>query len=281
MNNYELNLLPDWRYCNVQYGDKKPYPKDWQNNPLTLQQVSSGNIGVILGSHSSGLCAIDFDGEQAWDYWDQHIGINIADTNTVMWSSGKELRLQAAFTVPKDYWPVLKRKVINTLEFRWHGQSVLPPSRHPDGRDYIWLKKPSEVKVMELPEIVLTHWLNLILEEETKYDNIPKAIYDNTIDSVMVDYLLSKISAKVGNLRGEYDVWRTIAWATCHAIGINNAQILMMQYWPDKTKKEMTTLKAWKMNHRSPTIGTLIVLSGISYDERRLLEIQAKIRRLK
>ena len=44
-----LEHQPAWRYCRVRSGEKKPYPADWQNNPLKLLQVDSKNIGLILG----------------------------------------------------------------------------------------------------------------------------------------------------------------------------------------------------------------------------------------
>ena len=55
----------------------------------------------------------------------------------------------------------------------------------------------------------------------------------------------------------------------------------MRYYWPYKTNKELQTLKAWRSNHKGPTLGTLIKLSGVSTDERKLLEVQAKLRRMK
>ena len=61
-----LQHQPNWRYCRVRAGEKKPYPAGWQNNPLTLEQVDSENIGLILGPKGNGICAIDFDGTTAW-----------------------------------------------------------------------------------------------------------------------------------------------------------------------------------------------------------------------
>lgn len=281
MVDHQLSLLPDWRFCNVKNGDKIPYPNNWQNNPLTLSQVTSDNIGVILGEHSNGLCAIDFDGIEAIEHWSSFTDIDISELPTVMWSSGKDYRCQAAFTVPKIYWSVLKRKVINKLEFRWGGQSVLPPSKLNDGRQYMWLKSPNEYQVQELPEPILVYWLQLIYQELTQYDDIKvEQVYTTDHDEEFVNQILYKVSQKVGSLRGEYDLWRTIAWATCHAVGINTARMLMLYYWPDKTKKEMNTLLSWKSNHRSPTLGTLIKLSGISSLERRILELESKVRKL-
>lgn len=282
MLDHELKHLQTWRYCNVTAGDKKPYPNNWQNTPLTLQQVTSTNLGVILGTHSDGLCAIDFDGIEAIDHWTKTFDIDIADMDTVMWTSGKEYRCQAAFTIDNEYWDVLKRKVINKLEFRWGGQSVLPPSTLNDGRQYFWLKPPSKYVVQRLPENVLAYWLQLIYNDESKYDTLPTVKYElTTYDEEFIDILLGKIQSKVGNLHGDYDVWRTIAWAVCSQVGVMNAKYLMNKHWPTKTKKEIKTLSAYKSGGRSPGIGTLIKLSGINSLERKLLEVKYKIRSIK
>jgi len=278
----ELKLISDWRYCNVTNLDKKPYPNNWQNTPLTLEQVSSNNIGLLLGEHSNGTCAIDFDGINAIDYWTETFKeYSIDSLNTIMWTSGKDYRCQVAFTVPKIYWNVLKRKVVNNLEFRWNGQSVMPPSKLNDGRQYTYINSPSTTTLKQIPDVVLTHWLNLIYQDMIKYDNVPIVKFETTtVDEEFVNQLLERISYKVGNLRGDYDVWRTIAWATCSCVGISSAKMLMQYYWPDKTKKEMTTLMSWK-NNIGPKIGTLVKMSGISSLERELLELQMKLRKIK
>jgi len=278
----ELQYRTEWRYCNVTPGDKKPYPNNWQNIPLKLSEITSSNIGLQLGEHSNGTCAIDFDGIEAIDYWNEHFpDYDILKMPTIAWSSGKEYRLQMAFTVPQEYWSVLKRKVVSKLEFRWGGQSVLPPSKLNDGREYFWVTRPSVSNVYQLPDDVLAHWLKLIHDDMTKYDNVQVQQFEiKDMDEEFVNELLSRISHKVGNLRGDYDVWRTICWATCSAVGISSARMLMQYYWPDKTKKEIKTLTSWK-NGIGPKIGTLIKMSGISSLERQLLETQMKLRKMK
>jgi len=276
----ELQLMHLWRYCNVKAGDKVPYPYGWQNMPLRLHEVDSTNIGLQLGTHSNGTCAIDFDGIEAIDYWNENFPeLPIDKLNTVMWSSGKEYRCQAAFTIPKEYWDVLKRKVVNKLEFRWGGQSVMPPSKLDDGRQYFFINKPSTTDIKQIPDQVLAHWLNLLYLDMTKYDSISVKQYEvSTVDEEYVNRLLERISRRVGDLRGEYDVWRTIAWATCSAVGLQSAKMLMQFYWPTKTNKEMQTLVSWKSGI-GPTLGTLIKLSGISKVEHSELELELKKRK--
>ena len=102
----------------------------------------------------------------------------------------------------------------------------------------------------------------------------------DTVDEEFVDHLLGKISSKVGDLKGDYNVWLTIAWATCHAVGLHQGKSLMMKHFPTKTNKEKHAFNSWNRNN-SPTLGTLIKLSGISKDERKLLELQMKLRKMK
>lgn len=135
-------------------------------------------------------------------------------------------------------------------------------------------------------KVLSTDVIQALVEMIEQQDHIEAKQYVNTfepttVDETFVDELLSRINRKISNLRGEYDVWRTIAWATCHSVGINSAQSLLMKYWPDKTKKEIKTLKSWKQQHNGPTVGTLIKLSGVSSEERKLLEIQAKLRKIR
>lgn len=96
-------------------------------------------------------------------------------------------------------------------------------------------------------------------------------------DETFVDELLQRIRAKVGDLHGKYDEWTTIAWATCHTVGVHNAEVLMLKHWNTKTKKELHSLRDWKPN-RSPTVGTLIKLSGISKDSLRQLDLDFRAR---
>jgi hypothetical protein len=282
MKDEQLKFMHGWRFVNIRKGEKIPEGLNWQKNPCILTEIYTDNIGVILGPASNGLCAIDFDGEEAIDHFNQTFPhIDITSIDTPMWTSGKDYRFQAAFTVPEEYWIHLKRKVVNKLEFRWaNTQSILPPSTLNDGRTYTWIKSPRQVPVQQLSDDILAYWLTLMYEEMTRYDNIPVQQYElSTFDEEFVNILLEKIARKVGTLRGDYDVWRTIAWATCSAVGISSAKMLMQFYWPDKTKKEMSTLLAWK-HGVGPKIGTLIKLSGISTTERQILELEMKIRKM-
>lgn len=160
----ELMVNRYWRFVNIKPGTKVPWQQGWQTHPLELENIYSESVGLVVGPLSNGICAIDFDGIEAWEHFDNTFGQDILSTKTVAFSSGKPYRLQLLFTVPEEYWSVLKKKVVNKLELRWTGcQSVLPPSIHPDTKEpYIWLYKPSEYTVKPIPDYLLEYWLDLI-----------------------------------------------------------------------------------------------------------------------
>jgi hypothetical protein len=283
----ELAILTDCRFCNVTNGDKKPYPNNWQNIPLTLSQVQSNNIGLQLGKHSNGVCAIDFDGTDAIDYWTNTFpNYNIHELNTVMWTSGKEYRCQAMFTVPQIYWDVLKRKVVNSLEFRWGGQSVMPPSKLNDGRQYTWINSPSTTQIRELPDEILSHWLNLLLNDMPVYQHEtierPKLTDDNIVK------LADELKRHYPQL--SYDEWIRVTWAFCNELGTHDGVAVMKYHYPESKQGEYRKFYNKTNSGKKITIGTVIKMikdrSGTinlpkqSYLEVRLAEIRNKLRKL-
>jgi hypothetical protein len=262
MKNIELECIPSWRYCRVRAGEKKPYPNDWQVNPLTLDQVDSSNIGLLLGPASNGTCAIDFDGFSAWHWWDQHIGIEIPDT--VTWSSGRPGRCQMAFSVPSEYWPHLKRKQItldpipNTdkfegFEFRWTGgQSVIPPSLHPDTQqEYFWVRSPLDTDLSPIPEAVLCRWLELCYPEP---EYIEPVEYPKSTEQEVVA-LAEELKKLYPAL--DYDTWIRVTWAFCHEIGTTDGINLMRYYYPESQAGEYDQLRTRNKPARPCTIGTV------------------------
>ena len=97
-------------------------------------------------------------------------------------------------------------------------------------------------------------------------------------DTEFVDSLLRRIQGHTGSLRGEYNTWIDIAWAVCNTVGVQNAIVLMMRYWPDKTKREINTINSFKPGQAKHTIGTLVHLSKISNPDLYKLEQEFKIR---
>ena len=276
-----------WRYCRVRAGEKKPYPADWQNNPKVLEDIDSPNIGLMLGPLGNGICAIDFDGTTAWT-WIQNQGVDIAGLRSVAWTSGKTDRCQMAFWVPEEYWHVLKTKKISTgdregFEFRWAGgQSVLPPSIHPDTHEaYYWIIPPTE-KVDDIPDDLLAVWLTLIAEEQHRHVDLePEVGLDDLTDADIkeVEQELSELKQRKPKL--SYDEWRTVCWAAAHHIGRTAAKIVINQYYPEQKSGEYDLLfKTWNKG-KSPTLGSLKFIAGTSrqqQERKKRLEHEIKYR---
>jgi hypothetical protein len=170
------DLPPDWQLTPLGKKDrtgkpdpKAPYLKKWSTTDIARQDIArdirSGRAvgyGLKLGGD---LVAIDFDGRSAIDYWVDRFG---DIPYTITWTSGKDGRFQALFTVPLAYQNEVKAKKISTdtaelLEFRYtNHQSVLPPSPHPETDGYVWLNSPGDTSIAQLPQAVIDFWLELI-----------------------------------------------------------------------------------------------------------------------
>ena len=262
---FNLERLPDWRYCRIPYGQKGPRYANWQNQPFTLAEVPEDmNIGLLLGAPSNGIMAVDFDGPSAWDYWCEHIGPIPKDT--VTWSSGKPGRCQMAFSVDATVWSMLTTKKIATaegegLEFRWTGgQSVLPPSMHPDTqKPYFWVLSPTEVDISPLPLPALLYWHS--------YNHAPAVataapVEQGDIADITEEQFETLNQAltviKSGNPVLPYDDWMRVTFAVAKTIGNAGAEEVMKIYWPEKTPGEYRTMLRSRSAERSPGIGSLI-----------------------
>lgn len=292
MKNTILEHQPNWLYCRVRSGEKKPYPDNWQNTPLPLAHIDSGNIGLILGPKGNGVCAIDFDGTTAWTWATDH-GIDIAELKSVSWSSGKTDRCQMAFFVPEEYWDVLKTKKIQTkppskpgakdgegFEFRWAGgQSVLPPSIHPDTHQpYFWIIDATN-PVDTIPDCILKAWCEQIAGDKViEPDLTPEVSLDTLTDAQVADVEQALAALKQRRPALTYDEWTRISWAVAHELGRQAAKVLMMTYYPERERGEYDNLYRTWNKAKSPTIGSLFFMAGI---KKKMEKIEFTIRGVK
>jgi hypothetical protein len=292
MKNTILEQQPTWRYCRVRGGEKKPYPADWQNTPLLLEQVDSLNIGLILGPKGNGVCAIDFDGPTSWTWAVEH-GIDITTLKSVSWSSGKTDRCQMAFSVPEEYWDVLKTKKITTkhptkpgakdgegFEFRWAGgQSVLPPSIHPDTHQpYFWIIDATN-PVDIIPDSILLAWLEHIAGDSViEPDLTPEVSLDDLTDAQVQEVEQALAVLKQRRPALGYEEWARVSWAVAHELGRGPAKILMTQYYPERERGEYDELFRTYNKSKSPKIGSLYFMAGI---KKKMERIEFNIRGVK
>lgn len=286
-----LSAYSDWRFTNVKAGDKKPYPDNWQNTPLTLDQVSSPNIGLILGVHSGGVMAIDFDGETAWKWFNDNIGCNLPPTTA--WSSGKPYRCQMAFKVPQEVWELVRNRKIVTkrpsapgagdgegFEFRWNGQqSVLPPSKLKDGRCYSWVENNP---VAEIPYQILEKWIEESQPKKQIVEDRPEISIDQLTDDVVSDVqkILTRLKRRLPVL--SYDEWLTVSYGVASQVGTQVAEIILQEFYPEQQRGEYRRLfKAYSAS-KSPTIGSVVFLAGPDTEKVNAIEqIKEKLKFMK
>ncbi len=248
-----------WRYTDVV--GKRPIVDNWQNRPLTINQIHGPGVGLILGPLSAGVMALDFDGHAAIDWFCDTI-MDFSDLMpTVIWTSGKAGRFQFAYNVPQAYWHQLQTKKVGpdkSLEFRWTGcQSVLPPSLHPDTKkEYTWMIDPMDIDVADMPEKLLNFWYDLckpedVITETTQVPGMQK-----------IDHLSDTLAILHQHMpRPNFADWRNIAWAVAKEIGVTDAKLVMRTLWPEIHRGEYDQLYKGINMQRSPTAGTLVYMA--------------------
>lgn len=116
---------------------KQPIDKGWQNKPLILRDIlphvkQGGNVGLICGDHSGGLCLLDVD-DCLQDFLEYFPGLQdapIIQRHDAMTRGKILLRMEG--DLPKN-----KKWNGHHLEFLGTGnQGVIPPSIHPGGAAY-------------------------------------------------------------------------------------------------------------------------------------------------
>ena len=279
MDDFILQAQPDWRYCRVRDGDKRPLDRDWPTRWLTLDQVDTESIGLLLGPASGGIVAVDFDGPTAIEYAADK-GFDFRNFPlTPTWSSGREGRFQSAFSVAKELWDTVETAKFQTrpqsrpgvrdgegIEFRWRGaQSVLPPSRHPEtGQPYEWWTAALE-SVKPIPEALWHIWQDLIKQatrETQRREIVDEVRIDNLQESDIMELnlLLGTIRTRLGSLN--YDQWIRVSWAVAHRVGRAAAAELMKDHFPEQRPGEYQDLfRDWR-TERTPKMGTLYHMAG-------------------
>ncbi|MCP9826879.1 bifunctional DNA primase/polymerase [Synechococcus sp. L2F] len=166
-----LGVFPkEWNLMGVR--GKDAFKKAWSTEPKrqvdaiadVLTYYKATGMGVVTGSFSGGLVAIDIDGFHADDAFKTAAGDAYepyGEEKTMAWTSGKPGRRQLLYRVPEHLLPLFAR--ITTLTATWNGKffndtnskqdrrnegrlgedfvirynkcmSVLPGSIHPDTR---------------------------------------------------------------------------------------------------------------------------------------------------
>jgi len=116
---------------------KQPIEKAWQEKPITLQDIlphvhKGGNVGLLCGKHSGGLCLLDVDAhlEEFLEYFP---GLALAP---IIQRPDAPNRGKIVLKLTGEI-PANKKWHDHYLEFLGTGnQGVIPPSIHPEGAPY-------------------------------------------------------------------------------------------------------------------------------------------------
>jgi len=193
------DVFPEgWAFVPV--AGKATYVKEWTTKPLTriecmtayqLRQDYTG-LGVVTGSFSKGLIALDIDGAEADQRYREAAGKEYepyGEETTMSWTSGKPGRRQILYQVPTRLVPELrdvKTLILRTDDGQWHAghgdtnrgaggvldleggeayeevvlrfnacQSVVPGSPHPETKQKYRFINYNEGKVANAPQWVM------------------------------------------------------------------------------------------------------------------------------
>ena len=266
----ELARLPDgWGFVAVD-GEKRPYQKAWQDNPLTkgalAAELRSGHaraIGVCCGVPSGGLLFLDHDGKSASTIlrdWGCPMS-SLPRSWTV--TSGRDGRFQVIYQVPQKYWDGIVTRKYKTgvtdaegkpeqVELRWTGCQSVVAGDHPLTPGYRWVAKysPDDLPIAEAPPELLERMLKptptaVVLAEVRTGDN----------DATRARSYLDALSSGRAD---DYDDWLAVGMAL-HSVG-DDALLDDWEQWSAQSGKHKPSdcQRKWKSFKKSGiTLGTL------------------------
>ncbi|WP_174999047.1 bifunctional DNA primase/polymerase [Rugamonas aquatica] len=168
-------MTAGFKLCRIATGTKGPKTKNWQDSPITLDQVTHEGLGLIHAL--SGTCAIDLDNFESAVAWFEARNIDLlallAADDAVQIKSGQPNRGKLVYRLPRGIAPLEIVQVKNhdgsmLIEFRSASvkgcQDVLPPTIHPTtGKPYEWAGAGDFKNLPELPPAVLALWQSMLV----------------------------------------------------------------------------------------------------------------------
>lgn len=169
-------MAAGFKLCRIATGSKGPKYENWQNKPVSVDQVSHEGLGLIHAL--SGTCAIDLDHYEGAVAWLEIRGIDLrallADDHAVQIKSGRPNHGKLVYRLPKGIMPLITAQVKTPdgsmmIEFRCASsngtgcQDVLPPTIHPEtGKAYEWDGAGDFNNLPDLPQELLNVWQGLL-----------------------------------------------------------------------------------------------------------------------
>lgn len=146
------------RFVRLARNQKRPVGVAWQDRSTDDAATAWGwvekgraNVGLLLGP-ASGVVDVEFD---EWPGVDELAAFGLTDIQTPTWNSS---RGQHRLYRWEPWMPKTAVVKVGLLEVRIGGraaQSVLPPSRHPDGTVYEWVVAPQDAPIAAFPAQLL------------------------------------------------------------------------------------------------------------------------------
>jgi hypothetical protein len=155
----ELKALADagCQFVRLARREKRPLGSAWQTKATgDLKYVNQwlragSNVGLLLGP-ASGVVDVEYD---EWPGMEELAAFGLTDIPTPRWKSSRGEHWLYRW---EPWMPAAAVVKVGLLEVRIGGraaQSVLPPSRHPDGTVYEWIVSPQECPVARFPAQLL------------------------------------------------------------------------------------------------------------------------------
>ena len=274
-----INVIP------IPFGEKGPCAEGWNlpenciKDPRYVGHLKGKNVGLAHAYCTpTPTCAIDIDNLKQATAWLASHSIKLeellfAKDAVVVWS-GKKGSLKLLFRLPPGTPPLVSKKINGSdskwaVEFRCATrdgktvQDVLPPSRHPDGHDYMWVGSGNPLHIPEIPADLLSVWLTLIANGSRVAlrgrgsHPVHNQRQESPREIANLQHLLSNISADC-----PYEVWRDVVWAIL-STGWLSAEDLA-QRWSESAPHRYNEDTFWVVansyipNHSNQiTIGTL------------------------
>lgn len=148
----------------IPFGQKGSRTTGWQHTPMSkmrdsayLQSLLAGNIAVLLGEPSGGLCSIDLDTDE---FADEFLMLNpkLAGTLRTRGARGCNVWMWVQCVIPPTKFLKHRQllddegKARKVGEWRATGCQTMIWGRHPSGVDYTWLvdAKPIDIPFSEI-----------------------------------------------------------------------------------------------------------------------------------
>lgn len=214
--------------------DKAPIPKGWQKyskekpSPDDISrwsQIKDANIGVVLGE-ASGIVAVDYDEHpEFWELVAEMLPVSPikkrgAKGYTAFYRYNGEKNASFKYKNPKT------GQVDTVIDILSDGrQTVVPPSKHPDGYDYRYLTRLALSDTLrglpKLPDDLIQYILEIVERFDvytrtncTQGEQSPAKEPDETITQEEVKKALSYINPDLS-----YEEWAHIGMALKHQFG--------------------------------------------------------------